>query len=327
MRKKINFEGSKSSVQRILRSLNFKYKKCCNGRKFLMERNDIVALRNTFLRKMCNLRSSGDTRPVIYLDETWVNQNHSRNHIWQNDMDSEGFKVPTGKGGRLIVCHAGAAKFGFICGSKLIFRSKNDGDYHSQMNSQIFHDWFQNMLQLLDEPCVIVMDNAPYHSVLVENVPKSNTKKSDVQKWLSEKGIDFSPTETLAELREKVKMAKPREKRYQLDELAYQMGHEVIRLPPYHCQYNPIELIWAQVKGEVATKNTTFKIADVEKLMHEAIDAVTTENWEKCVRHAEQLQNKDFEKEGFRDCILEPIILTIDPNDSDCSSSEDEDYL
>jgi transposase len=183
------------------------------------------------------------------------------------------------------------------------------------------------MLQLLDEPCVIVMDNAPYHSVLVENVPKSNTKKSDVQKWLSEKGIDFSPTETLVELREKVKMAKPREKRYQLDELAYQMGHEVIRLPPYSCQYNPIELIWAQVKGEVATKNTTFKIADVEKLMHEAIDAVTTENWEKCVRHAEQLQNKDFEKKGFRDCILEPIILTIDPNDSDCSSSKDEDYL
>jgi len=92
-------------------------------------------------------------------------------------MDSEGFKVPTGKGGRLIVCHAGATKFGFICGSKLIFRSKNDGDYHPQMNSQIFHDWFQNMLQLLDEPCVIVMDNAPYHSVLVENVPKSKTKK------------------------------------------------------------------------------------------------------------------------------------------------------
>jgi len=61
------------------------------------------------------------------------------------------------------------------------------------------------------------MDNAPYHSVLVENVPKSNTKKSDVQKWLSEKDIDFSLTETLAELREKVKIAKPREKRYQLD--------------------------------------------------------------------------------------------------------------
>ncbi|CAH4037998.1 unnamed protein product [Pieris brassicae] len=30
--------------------------------------------------------------------------------------------------------------------------------------------------------------------------------------------------------------------------LAYGRGHEVITLPPYHCQYNSIELIWAQVK-------------------------------------------------------------------------------
>ncbi|KAE9528685.1 hypothetical protein AGLY_012260 [Aphis glycines] len=52
-----------------------------------------------------------------------------------------------------------------------------------------------------------------------------------------------------------------------------------------------------QVKGEVATKNTAFKLADVEKLVHETIDSVTTENWEKCVRHAEKLQDIDFEKE------------------------------
>jgi transposase len=49
-------------------------------------------------------------------------------------------------------------------------------------------------------------------------------------------------------------MAIPREKKYKLDAVALKMGHEVVRLPPYHCQYNPIELIWAQVKGEVAKK-------------------------------------------------------------------------
>ena len=167
--------------------------------------------------------------------------------------------MPIGKGGRLILCHAGAAKFGFISSSKLNFRSKNNGVYHSQMNSKIFHVWFINMLQLLDEPCVIVVDKAPYHSVLVENVPKSSTKKADVQKskMAEIKGIEFSLCETTAELTEKVKIGRPREKRYQLDEMAFQMGHEVVRLPPYHSQYNPIELIWAQVKGEVASKNTT----------------------------------------------------------------------
>lgn len=61
-----------------------------------MERNDIVAMRVRFLRHMVNLRTNNDDRPVVYLDETWVNQNHTRNHIWQDSDNSEGFKVPTG---------------------------------------------------------------------------------------------------------------------------------------------------------------------------------------------------------------------------------------
>lgn len=90
-------------MKRLLIKLKFSYKKSNDGRKFLMERNDIVALRCKFLRTMCTLRKNNDPRPVVYLDETWVNQNHSRSHIWQNEENTEGFKVPTGKGGRLIV--------------------------------------------------------------------------------------------------------------------------------------------------------------------------------------------------------------------------------
>jgi len=106
------------------------------------------------------------------------------------------------------------------------------------------------------------------------------------------------------------------------------MGHEVVRLPPYHCQYNPIELIWAQVKGDVAKKNVSFKIADVEKLVNEALDGVTVDSWKKCVSHCEKLQDEDFIKEGLRDDILEPIIMTINPDeDSDDSEDEDDIYL
>ncbi|KAL4104378.1 hypothetical protein QTP88_019679 [Uroleucon formosanum] len=61
-----------------------------------MERNDIIAMRVKFLRKMCHLRQSNDTRPIVYLDETWVNQNHSRGQIWQNAQNTEGLKIPTG---------------------------------------------------------------------------------------------------------------------------------------------------------------------------------------------------------------------------------------
>ncbi|XP_060843069.1 uncharacterized protein LOC132923230 [Rhopalosiphum padi] len=325
LREKLNYRGSKSSVKIILKQLNFKYKKCNDGRKFLMERSDIVAVRVKFLRKMNEFRRNGDTRPVVYLDETWVNQNHIRGRIWQNEENTEGLKVPAGKGSRLIICHAGSPSFGFIKESKLIFRcnSGNNKDYHSQMNATIFENWFSQMLLNLEQPSIIVMDNASYHSSLIENYPKSNSRKADVQQWLRDKNIDFSAVETLDELREKVKLSMPREKKYKLDELTYQIGHEVVRLPPYHCQYNPIELIWAQVKGRVAEKNSTFKIADVETIVHEEIDAVTPEDWAKCGEHCVKIQEEDFAKAGLRDEILEPIILTIYPDES--SSSEDED--
>jgi hypothetical protein len=139
------------------------------------------------------------------------------------------------------------------------------------------------------------------------------------------KNIDFSPLETLDELRAKVKLAMPRGKNYKLDELTHQMGHEVVRLPPYHCQYNPIELIWAQFKGRVAEKNSTFKIADVEALVHTEIDAITADDWAKCGEHCVKIQEEDFHKAGLRDEILEPIILTIYPDDSSSSDDDDDD--
>jgi len=65
----------------------------------------------------------------------------------------------------------------------MIFRSKsgNTGDYHSQMNVEVFRSWFIEMLQSLEEACVIVMDKVAYHSMLVDNFPKSNGRKSDIQ--------------------------------------------------------------------------------------------------------------------------------------------------
>jgi hypothetical protein len=87
-----------------------------------------------------------------------------------------------------------------------------------------------------------------------------------------------------------------------------EMGHLVIRLPPYHCLCNPIELIWAKVKGEFAQLNNTFGLSDVERLMNEAIDRVIKGDWISRVRHAEQLQEEDFHKEIARDELIQPSL-------------------
>lgn len=80
----------------------------------------------------------------MYLDETWVNQNHTSNYIWQNFDHSEGFQVPTGKGSRFIICHASSGTFGFVKDSTLVFHCTSDSfeDYHFQRNSDIFKKCF-----------------------------------------------------------------------------------------------------------------------------------------------------------------------------------------
>lgn len=58
----------------------------------------------------------------------------------------------------------------------------------------------------------------------------------------------------------------PNIRNYQINTIAQEAGHGVVRLPPYHCQYNPIELIWGQVKSYIAKKNT-LKMTDLKPLV------------------------------------------------------------
>ena len=47
---------------------------------------------------------------------------------------------------------------------------------------------------------------------------------------------------------------------YKTDTIANLHGHEVLRTTVRHCELNPIELIWTQVKGFVAKNPTTFRL-------------------------------------------------------------------
>lgn len=328
MKNSIGFQGGCWSMLKILKSMGFKHRKSNDGRRFLLERSDIVAARMRFLREMHEIRQAGSSQ-IYYLDETWVNQNHSRSRCWKMSDGSGGLKVPIGKGSRLIVCHAGSAVSGFIPQSKLIFRSKSkckSSDYHSEMTAAVFRKWFEEqLLPYLEVNSVIVMDNASIHSLIVDKSPCSNTRKSDIVAWLANKNIPHSSLETRAELLQLVKQNKPLCNKYEIDTIAMQHGHKVVRLPPYHCQYNPIELVWAQVKDYVASRNNTFKLCDVEKLTHEAIDSISIAAWADCVKHAERLQEEDYRREVAADSVMEPIIININETDSESTDSSEED--
>lgn len=239
---------------------------------------------------------------------------------------STGLRAPSGKGGRLIVLHAGSAE-GFVDGAALVFRAKKGaGDYHTEMDAPRFQKWFvEQLLPNIKPRSVIVMDNASYHSAQVEKVPSSSSRKADIQCWLKSKSIPFSDDQLKSELLQLVKQHKHMFLAYQIDTLASAAGHEVVRLPPYHCELNPIELVWSQVKGYVASKNTDFKIDSVEKLLLEGIAGVTPQNWFRDCTHVIRLEDEAWERDGIIDSQRESLIISLgtDSSTSDESSSSD----
>jgi transposase len=92
------------------------------------------------------------------------------------------------------------------------------------------------------------MDKTPYHSKKIDKVPTTATKKAEIQQWMRDKNIVYEDDLLKAELLQIVRTHKHLYGDYVVDQMARQAGHTVLRLPPYHCELNAIELVWAQVK-------------------------------------------------------------------------------
>ena len=276
----------KTTLSSKLKKLGFKHYKR-NGRRFIKEQNEILASRNFYLRKIRKYRQEG--REIVYLDETWINVNHACEGVWSENKKGIlsalapsctecGRNIPAGKGERFIVLDAGSANQGFIPNVGLLFKSKtNSSDYHDEMNSDHFLEWFEKtLIPNLNPRSVIVMDNAPYHNILTkETKPVTNAmKKDEIIKWMNERKIAFEPESTKPEILQIAKQHTP-PKKYVSDEIAAKYGHVVLRLPVKHCELNPIEIIQAEEKNYVARKNQTFKAKDIKELFLEAKGAIS----------------------------------------------------
>lgn len=64
-------------------------------------------------------------------------------------------------------------------------------------------------------------------------------------------------------------------------------------------------------------------MAGIECLTLEAKDMVTRKYWEKWEKHEENIKELDNHKELLNDNLLEPIIMTILPDDRDWNDNEE----
>jgi hypothetical protein len=333
-----------------MQNLGYVYGSTGDDRQRLMQQQHVIELRSLYLQKINKLRAEGYL--VFYLDETWVNKNHSPKKDWALPKGAEkkadqpevlrpgGKKKPTGKGARAIVVGVGSCVTGVIPELLRVFKGakgKDTDDYHKEMNADFFEEWMQDTLAYINakfpgQKCAIVYDNASYHSRLTDETrrPNATWKKAELIDWMrdrkcvppellpgfltpdqvqqklfdslkNENLVPFSyvqpchdstqpapSVETYNTLtKAKLLSAVPNiQKKYVVDEMCRKHGVVPLRLPPYWCEFNPIELVWARAKGEVARKNLTYNMKSVMKLMRSESVAVDAAQWMKCEQHA-----------------------------------------
>lgn len=325
MHDELEWKGSNTSLRRILSDLGFKFRCTQNNRKVLIERLDIRALRIDYLQKIKYFRETN--RPIVYIDETYIHSGHTSSKMW-SDESRKGLFKNISKGPRLIIVHAGG-NMGFIPNALLIFKSgAKTGDYHSDMNAKNFGRWIEErLIPHLPTNSVVVIDNAPYHNTQTNHAPTSNSKKNEMIEWLTFKNIAFDSSMLKPQLYQLIKRYKSQYITYKFDEILRHNGHTVLRLPPYHPDLNPIELIWATVKNNVAARNVNFKIEDVRKIAEEEFSRISEQDWQKCCKHVVNIENKYFESEILVDERIESLIIDVnnesDSDDDNFSSEED----
>ncbi|CAH2034916.1 unnamed protein product, partial [Iphiclides podalirius] len=116
----------------------------------------------------------------------------------------------------------------------------------------------------------------------------------------------------------------------EVEELLTAHGHEVLRLPPYHCDLNPVEKVWSLVKRKVADKNVEQDPKEIVKLTVEAFESITAEDWTAQCTHVEHLEEEYLKNDGLMDEEMDRIIIstasdTETESDSVSSHSSDSD--
>ena len=292
MRDELHCDIAHTTLWRALQRWGFEFGTGVRSAQ-LKESEGVVIKGRQYLRlKRDNRDENGqEIRPEVYLDESYINKNHSNDNTWYFPEDGIIIGKPTGKGERLIILDA-ITKNGWVPNARLVFKaSKKTGDYHANMNWDNFSAWFQEkLLKNILANSLIIMDNAAYHNVLAEEAfPKKNHSVKRLREWLSNNKIPWSKDMLKSELFELCSRLAPKPE-FLIDNMAREHGHSILRTPPYHPELQPIEACWAVVKNHVAQHNDcTMK--KVKILLEDGFAKVTEKTCQKLIKKVNLQEN------------------------------------
>lgn len=352
------WKWSRSSLYNALHRIGFSF----NSKRYgyydrLRENPDNIALRDGYLQQLFTYEV--ENRQILFMDESWINKNAVPSNCWTDGTRETVDAVPNGKGPRWIMIGCGG-RDGWIQQSFVMWTGKSmHEDYHTDMNAAVFEDWLKTrVLPNVDSRAVIVMDRAPYHTVLTEESKGAQASWSRIQmaEWLVQRGwkhpVDghvvtmqeivenqcllpgndgnftihkYSKTFLYAECQ----AMKPPKKFKIYDWLDKWNGDhatdiKVLFLPVAHPQLNPIEMMWSWLKEHVKKNNHDFKMSTVKGLVLARQQQLNAEWWGKACSHASKFAMEYVEADEQLIAAEENEIADMNEPDSDNENTDDE---
>ena len=192
------------------------------------------------LDKYCREMEGGESNCVfVFTDESYINVNHAqKNSFLPTDKEKDpGISRKSGKGRRLIILHAITEDGPLVeridgipvddlkwkgdtphpeergdgkkTAEALWMANSHSGDYHDNMNSDMFMQWVRRKLvptfEILypHKVMVLVADNAPYHHKRIIGSLASVNKKNMVE-MMVEHGVEYLDLPLVSEAREEL---------------------------------------------------------------------------------------------------------------------------
>lgn len=312
----VEFPYKEKTLERLLKTIGFKYQ-TLDQRQAIMETDRLIKIRTAYIQAIKKYRLEG--RNIVYLDETWYDSHDVIKKGFVDQSSKCCLNAPCSRGHRIIILHAGSTN-GWIPGT-LLLSAKNikrsNADYHQDMTADLFEKWFKDcLIPNLPPHTVIIMDNASYHSRQINKVPTMGSRKDAIINYLVSNYVPIHAKYSKKILMKIVNEIKG-EKTYATDTFAKEHGHEVLRLPPYYCILNPIELIWAELKKKVRRANTSPNLnAAVVDLVRTSASEIGEDSWKNCMEHVIQIENKFVPL-----CTVNPLVINLE-NESETENSE-----
>ena len=294
---------SLTTMQRVLNNHGFTYRKTTVNRDLLEGKEHIQSWRVKFLLEKRRLTNEG--WKFYFQDESSFDSNDvmTRGYQHKNMMETQVTVPFSGKGNRIMICGIGSED-GFVPNASLVFHAKTPveglpDDYHKSMNAEVFENWIFNLVETGKIPShsVIIMDNAPYHSRKEFLLPNKSWKKKDIVDFIFDKSQESLIRKTLEKMTKVQLLSHVNSMnlypQYFVDKELRKHGVLILRLPPYHCRWNPIEMAWSLIKENTKKRlGRNQELNFVKSVLEDEINHCNSQ-WNGWTRKTKQIEEEE----------------------------------